>query len=965
MQITTEQQTGNLIAHWYTAARSLVFFLLLILLPTITIGLTLSMVQNNLDNDQQQQCLDEMAEMTAHMTRLANPETYYQETLRRLSDSFRWASSTEDIARPAGKKILELFLFDSSGVRMEWPKGESSKRKMSEDYMDILLRLRKEPDSSLTRREQTISATFSGNQATAHSLARTPETLTSFHGLGMRKYGAWFELRLPGNLGEGHLIAWLNTDHIDRYQLASNAIKKISNLAGNDYTFAWVDLNQPTLNDVAGRFTKIRAESLEVLAKEGLKSGFRIGDELVAISDTPEGIRLISSRQIQTPPPLLDYYYNFLRMTIPVFLLFMLWKTVFLVRLDLSAGLQFSLIFGFTAIAGIMILFTGTLAYQYEKQNSLVGDYKQRAVAILEKVDRNFTASFADLIRQYRHLNQMLKNPSQPITSILEPLTIAQSDDTIAFASYSDSAGNFLFKAPNSFSAAKAGTIESKYANLISGVSSQLIKTFNSSRNTTYRYSEDPLGVTSITTRPVEGLLANRASLQNITFDGDETLTFLELTIDENDTASGCLFIVHEPRKMQLNYLAVSASKLAATTGFTLVAFPKRHADRNSYYPRYSLTTELPLWKLQDLINQTQVNSFKQGRIEGKEALVAAIPGHNLRNYNLFLIMPLEPIKNEASKLSGIFIFGSLLALVFISFLGLIITDTLIQPITMLAENATTLQKSGHIKSETLMFSSSNELESISTGLTDLILKVREFNEGRTIKRHLLPPEPLVLDRLILDGFQISKSTDEKEIYHFARLDETNCLAFLMRTDQTGIEASLTLSMARMAVRLISEELNVRSAPQILKDLEEYFRINLRRRLAGDFLLMVFDTNEKKLCFSGSGQIKLAICDTSINEITIAELPAGEIGSREFTDTGKQEVILSDHSLLIAMSPVLSENCQEQLQKLLPLFALRQKEGRSVRPLLQKEAEQKCGEDFKETASLIVAQLSPEKGKTA
>ncbi len=964
MQKANGQQTPNFLSRWYDPARAFIFFCLLILLPVTTIGLTLNMVQSNLARDEEQLNLDEMAEMTAHMARLANPETYYQETLRRVCDSFRWASSTEEIGRPAEKNILELFLFDSSGVRLAWPQGDSGKRKMSEDYMQILLRLRKKPDSSLTRREQNIAATFSGNQATVHSLARTPETLVSFQGLGMRKYGAWFEFQLPGNMGEGHLIAWLNTEEISRYQLAENAISKISQLAGKNYIFAWMDLKNPDMNGVTGNL-KIREDSKKLLATQGMKSGFRLNDELVAINDTPEGIRLIGTRHVSPPPPLLLHYFNILQITIPVFLLFMLWKTVFLVRLDLSAGLQFSLIFGFTALAGIFILFTGTLAYQYEKQNSLVGDYKHRAVEILEKVDRNFTSSYGDLIRQYRHLNEQLKNPQLPAAEILKPLAIAQADDNIAFASYSDTTGNFLFKAPDAFSSGDSTTIESKYANLIGGVSSQLIKTFNSSRNTAYKYTDDPLGVTTVTARPVEGLLANRSTLQNITFDGDETLTFLELTIDENDTASGCLFIVHEPRKMQLSYLAVSASKLAATTGFTLAAFPKKHADRNAYYPRYSLTTELPLWKLQDLINQTQVSSFKQGRIDGIEVLVAAIPGHNLRNYNLFLIMPFEPIRNEASKLSGIFVLGSLLALIFITFLGLILTDTLIQPISMLAANATALQKSEFPRSEEMAFSESNELDSISTGLTDLILKVREFNEGRSIKRHLLPPNPLVMGELVLDGFQISRSSDEKEIYHFAKLDENLAIAFLMRTDQSGIEASLNLSMARMAVRLISEELNVRSPFQILKDLEEYFRINLRRRLAGDFFLMMLDTKEKVLSYSGCGTIKVALCQLREKKVDIIELPPCEIGSTEFYGFGKQETGICEDSLIIALSPVFAENCQDRLKTMLPSLAIRSREGRPIRPALQKEAEAGCSKEFKETASLIVAHVSPDRGVTA
>lgn len=93
-------------------------FFFLLVLPVVTAWLKRETIQANLEREQQQQSLDEMAEMTAHMARLANPETYFQEALRRLNDSFRWASETADVSRISRPEILELFLFNAEGNRL-------------------------------------------------------------------------------------------------------------------------------------------------------------------------------------------------------------------------------------------------------------------------------------------------------------------------------------------------------------------------------------------------------------------------------------------------------------------------------------------------------------------------------------------------------------------------------------------------------------------------------------------------------------------------------------------------------------------------------------------------------------------------------------------------------------------------------------------------------------------------------
>lgn len=934
----------------------LIFFLFLVILPFATLYLAFFNVQKNLELHQEQVALEEMAEITAHMTRLANHETYFQDRFRRLADSFRWASSTNDISSPIYGEAIELYLFDHKGKRIKWAGGTKGKIRISESYLELLVKLHNDKSRLLSRREQSLAASFSGNASTLYSMNKSPETLMNFQGLGLRKLGAWFRPKLH-NLEIAHLLVFLNPDKINKHHLAERAIRKIQRFAGSNFRFAWIDLNTPKFSSCTGN-KKFKEEGQTLLSQTGLKSGFKFENNLFSLNDTPEGIRLLCFRSLPTPPGVMENYLNILRTMVPVMFLFLIWKTVFRVKLDLSVSLQFSLIFGYTALMGILILLSGISAFQNEKQTSLIAAHKHQAIQILEKIDRNFSASYGDLLRQYRYftrgLNQADANPKE----ILQPLQKAQAEEKIAFASFSDNTGTFLFRAPEIPEDGNTTVFEVKYANLINSVSSQIIRTFNSSRQPGNSPGTDVIGVRALSARPIEGLLQNRSTLQNIVFDGDETMTFMDLAINASNTANGCLFIVHEPRKLEKKYLSTSGTNISRSTGFQLVAFPKKHSDKSSYFPRYSMTRELPLWKLQDLVNQTQVSSFKIGRIDNKEVLVAATPGHNLRNFNLFLIIPMEPIRNEAKNLTLLFIASALLAIIFIAFLSGMLVRSLITPISHLAACAGALTSKSATKIESIIVPEGNELENISTGLADLIIKVREFNEGRSIKRHLLPPKPLHNGAIVCDGFQVSSSNEEREIYHFAALNENQSLVFLMRTDLAGIEGSLHLSMARMAARLISEELNVNSSYRILKDLEEYFRINLRRKLGGDFFLGIIDQEAKTLSYAGCGGILLYLVNHEKNAIDCYSLPQAGLGSTEFHSQGSTDLPFTEKMQAFIISPAFTPSCQEKLRSILP--GLVNTDAEQIKQALQSEAEKACSQGFSDSASFLLAQRSSE-----
>ena len=123
----------------------------LLALLLITIWFILSAYQRIHTEEQNAADLDEMSEFTAHMSRLSEPQTFYQSLLRRLNDSFLWESDINLITPKAVADEIEFCLFDASGTRIDWPKGKTTKKRASESYLKIIKKLTHKPDLVLSK----------------------------------------------------------------------------------------------------------------------------------------------------------------------------------------------------------------------------------------------------------------------------------------------------------------------------------------------------------------------------------------------------------------------------------------------------------------------------------------------------------------------------------------------------------------------------------------------------------------------------------------------------------------------------------------------------------------------------------------------------------------------------------------------------------------------------------------------
>lgn len=896
-------------------------FLILLLLPIITIGVAFYNIQQKVLDNSVKHSLDEMAEITAHMQRLTEPKTYYQESLRRLAESFKWYENIEEVPRIGEKELLDLALFDENGNRLKWPANENLiKTKVSQDYIQAIKRLSSNPDAPIQQEDSKTSIMYSGNSETLSSLANNPNTLVNFQGLGLRKMGGWFKIQLPLKENEtekkyGDLIAWLDLQKLGKYTLAEKTIATMQKLASSEYTFSYIDLNDIEINKSSNN-RRFKNPITKILSSNSLKSGFIYENELFSISDTQEGLRLICSKPCPKPIKLIETYKRILFIIVPVVFLLFIWAKIFKVKISFSINLQAALTFGFAAIIGIIAILISNTAYQYEKQESVTQKYKNEAIEILEKVDQQYSDSFDDLLVQYRHFKEELLNSNRPAEEILSPLIKAQKEEVIAYAVYVDHTGKIVFQAPD-INSIQFSNIASRYGRLVNRLAIQSLKTFNSSRSEIQTESESP-SIQVFTTTAVEGLLSGRSKFIETKLDNEDTLAFMDFVINKEDFATGCLLIIHEPQKLERHYLNESGVNINNSKDYELIAFPKTSLNPSSYYPRYSYIYEEPLWKLNDIVNQTQLPSFKSGKIGENNVIVAAIPANKMKNYNLFLSMPVDNMGDKALSLSNVLLFGSVFALIFMIILSVIISYSINGPINILKQNAATI-KGNHNKLQNIIkYSDSSELESISTGITNLVIKTKEFYEKQNIVKELLPFTPYTDSEYEANIFPL-KENDNNSLYYSSFFPEDNTLSvfFIKHDGKTDLTSSLPLSMSGMALKVFIEQQNMRSPSLAIKNLEEFFKINYKMNISANYLSIFLDIETGLLNYYGLGEYCILQCNLTESKIDIIKISKQDKPVEDSSGSLDIEQNIPHNTCFIILSKDISSEKVELLQQIL------------------------------------------------
>ena len=895
--------------------------LILLVLPALTIWTSLFFIQRNLLRDSRIKALNEMAEMTANMLRKAEPETFYQESLRDLCEKFKWVNNDiSEVQRIGNKDILELALFDENGERLKWPVGENiTKIKPSQSYLAALRRFAENPGTTPTHAERSVAIGYSGNEVTLSSLSSSPNTLVNFQGIGLRKMGGWYKIQIgneetaisntasdPSNKVTGktaYLIAWLNLEKLDKFSLAEQTIKYMQSKTSPEYTFSYIDLKSNKVNKSSfGR--QFKPEVIDILVSKSLKSGFIFQNELFSINDTQEGIRLICSRPSPKPLPLLKDFNNILSVFIPFVILLFIWKFIFNIKYNISIKYQAAFIFGYAAFIGFISILIATIAYQYEKQITLTQKYKTEAFDILEKIDQQYSEAFDDLLFQYRHFNEELCKKEKSPAEILSPLLKAQKEEIISYSVYIDKNGEIKFQAPLASEIGQTISIASRYYKIVNNVAIQSLNTYNSSRSDEIT-DKDSVTINNITKNAVEKLLSGRSKFIATKLDNEDTLAFMDFTVNNQNIAEGCLLIVHEPRKLEMNYLQETGINVRKTKDFKLIAFPKSVSDPKLYYPEYNYLFEEPIWKLNDMVNQTQLPSIKTGYVKGQSVIVAALPANQMKNYNLFLSIPIEKIEDKVFSLSKLMTIGTAFSLILIIIITIIIAKSLTEPAKILKNNANIIKDSISEQNNMIKLSGNNQIENISCGITDLVLRTQGFEDYNNLFVNMFPSNPYSDTNYEINS--IDMTSNNYEVTISSLLEDDNIFLSYIRAKDKNLYSSISLAMSNCAMNIFTEKIGMKSPFACIKNLDEYFRINYKREIEESIVASFVDTKQHTLFYCGFGDIILLNIDHKNKKSQIIKMPNSDNYMNNIKTSGDIECNIIDNNSYLFLPNNLSE----------------------------------------------------------
>jgi len=831
-------------------------------------------------NRQLEDTVEDISQMGAHLARLTRPETRFQEWLERITRSLRWSgkisqdlltdfprnmpkktshpgayqdnpldSLPETTSSPSGNDMFKLYLFDAQGRRIILPDMEKGMIVISERYFEMIRKEYKNPFFPFEKTEKRLAESFSGNAETVKILAEAPEKVHDLRGLGIQKYGGWFPFKFR-NGSQGYLLAWINAKNVSYSQLAEKAVAKLYQRAGNSYHFVWLDITDPNSGGTEHNL-KPSQSFWRTFAKDRLDGFFVIGKKVYCIANTSSEIRLIVYKNLPSSHSLYKTAHAVLLFLAMQVILFVFLRSLSGRGFSFSIRAQLTTIFGIAGLASFSALLGYSHIYSGAKQESLIRLNRQNSLKILEKVDSNFFPAFSYLPQKYRGMVKELERDFTAVKSILKPLEDDYRMNKIKAAILISDNGNSIFRIPENRPSDNLDTTAYKYDKLIANIGKQVLFKFNFNPGLATDSDSSLNGMFNvILDRPVDNLIRDRASLQNLNIGGQETTNFVDIIHDKKGNAAACLFILHNKEKLETEHIKNVGRVFQNGNHCRLLAISRGPQGRMRAFPNLSIAQEPDLAKLQELLSQTESVHHIKGKIKGREILITAIPGKNLSDYNLYLVTSFSSIARQARSISRSFALIAIITTLFVTLLGWLLAGSLLGPIQLLAKGINNL--SGMRLDEQVVVNTGDELEFIGSGLNMIMTDLKEFALARTVQESLFPLVPLRLGGIHCQGWSRSASDIGGELFDFFELPNAKIAFLVADLSGHGVSSALIMAMSKMATRLFLE-LHFRSPAEVLKELDLHFRLNIKRLTQMSFFLGILDTQSSNIIYSGGG----------------------------------------------------------------------------------------------------------------
>ncbi|MBP7634122.1 serine/threonine-protein phosphatase [Candidatus Ozemobacteraceae bacterium] len=806
---------------------------------------------------------EDLQEITAHLSRLAHPETACLELADRLSRTVTWNGDLRRALSGWPADAVRLYLFDPAGRRVQRADCHAGMTVASERVFGLLLRAAHEESSQLTAAEKSQAESFLGSHQTLPLLSSRPNHLHDFSFVGLARFIGWYQIRARSGGIAGHLLIVIDQKKIDPFQLAARACARIDRLAGKGHSFGWLDLrngrhaglgdDKPLSGPLSGKLRRLRMKPL-----------YRGETHLLALSDTSEGIRLFGMRRAPVPSDFILRLRSFLVVILIELFLVLIWAGIFGRHLVVPLRLQLLGWFGIAAVAGLAALIGFSHVYGQASQASLIRDNRNAAIRFLQRTDADFSPAFASWARVYRRAAREVETSiAGPGAASITPLAGVPGLEANLrpFAEARNFSAAFLYDMTDILRYKSVPTPDSTTGNfgndqpkIIQALAQKAMDKFNSvpdeDSGEMTTGSRNMLNV--LLARPVEQLIRLRGTLQPMSLHGVNATVFLDLICTGDGLATAALVILHDTPVLEEKHLSATAANLERHTQHRLVALSKRSSGNLPAVPARGLLREPDLERLRELLDLTGATQHRLGRIGGERMLLTAIPGRVMSDYHLFLLTPFQPIDDAVRAVSTRITLLAFAGTAFSLILAWMFGGMLLGPMRILTEGIDRLVRMRI--DEPVSVGTGDELQQIGDGVTAIMEDLHERSLAKTVQEHLISGRPMTGPGWHLQGWSRSASDIGGEIFDMLPLPDGRIAFMVGDVAARGTSAALVMAMAKTATRLFLDE--EKATPTVvLSELDRYFRLHARRLSRVGMLLGIHDPATGLLRYAATGRL--------------------------------------------------------------------------------------------------------------
>ena len=160
---------------------------------------------------------------------------------------------------------------------------------------------------------------------------------------------------------------------------------------------------------------------------------------------------------------------------------------------------------------------------------------------------------------------------------------------------------------------------------------------------------------------------------------------------------------------------------------------------------------------------------------------------------------------------------------------------------------------------------------------------------------------------------------DNNSLYYSSFFPDDNTLSvfFIKHDGKADLTSSLPLSMAGMALKVFIEQQNMRSPSLVIKNLEEYFKINYKMSISANYLSIFIDVETGLLNYYKLGEYCILQCNLTESKIDIIKLSTPDKPVQDSSRSLDIELDIPYNTCFIILSKDISSDKIELLQQAL------------------------------------------------